>query len=82
MNASGVDSQLLVLLAVANGTPIILSKVFGKALTLPVDGGAAFADGRPLFGDSKTMRGLVLSIGQLNWEVGVVELVKCDPAPI
>ena len=55
-------AQLLVLLAVANGTPIILSKVFGKALTLPVDGDAAFADGRPLFGASKTMRGLVRSI--------------------
>ena len=55
-------AQLLVLLAVANGTPIILSKVFGKALTLPVDGGAVFADGRPLFGAAKTMRGLVLSI--------------------
>ena len=55
-------AQLLVLLAVANGTPIILSKVFGKALTLPVDGGAAFADGRPPFGAAKTMRGLVLSI--------------------
>jgi hypothetical protein len=23
-----------------------------------------------------------VSGGQLNWEVGVVELVKCDPAPI
>jgi hypothetical protein len=53
-------AQLLVLLAVANGTPIILSKVFGKALTLPVDGGAAFE--RPPFGAAKTMRGLVLSI--------------------
>ena len=73
-------AQLLALLAVANGTPIILSKVFGKA-TLPVDGGAVFADGRPLFGASKTVRGLVLSILVtsafapligLNWKVGAV----------
>jgi hypothetical protein len=68
------------LLAVANGTPIILSKVFGKALTLPVDGGAAFADGRPPFGKDDA-RSRALHLGQLNWEVGVVELVKCDRAP-
>jgi CDP-diglyceride synthetase len=55
-------AQLLALLAVANGTPIIVRKMLGNALAFPVDGGAVFFDGRPLFGDSKTVRGVVLSI--------------------
>ena len=55
-------AQLLALLVVANGTPIIAAKIFGKFLALPIDGGRAFVDGKPLFGSSKTLRGLVLSI--------------------
>jgi CDP-2,3-bis-(O-geranylgeranyl)-sn-glycerol synthase len=55
-------AQLLALLTVANGTPVIAAKVFGRALAVPVDGNADFLDGRPLFGPSKTLRGVVLSI--------------------
>ena len=74
-------AQLLALLAVANGTPIVVRKVFGGALAFPVDGGAVFFDGRPLLGASKTLRGVVLSIlvtsafaplVGLNWRVGAV----------
>ena len=46
----------------ANGTPIIVEKLLGKFLAFPIDGGATFADGNPLFGSSKTLRGLALSI--------------------
>jgi CDP-diglyceride synthetase len=74
-------TQLLTLLAVANGTPIIVEKLLGKALAFPVDGGATLADGKPLFGSSKTLRGLTLSIAAttavapligLNWRIGAL----------
>jgi CDP-diglyceride synthetase len=55
-------AQLLVLLTLANGTPVIAKKIFGDFLAHPLDGGRTLADGRPLFGRSKTIRGAVLSI--------------------
>jgi CDP-diglyceride synthetase len=54
--------QLLMLLTLANGTPVIAKKLFGNFCARPLDGGCNFVDGRPLFGPSKTIRGLVLSI--------------------
>jgi CDP-diglyceride synthetase len=54
--------QALVLLTLANGTPVIAKKVFGQSFALPLDAGLAFFDGRPLFGPSKTIRGILLSI--------------------
>ena len=74
-------AQLLTLLAVANGTPIIVEKLLGKFLAFPIDGGATLADGKPLFGSSKTLRGLALSILAttavapligLNWKIGAL----------
>jgi hypothetical protein len=55
-------AELLTLLAVANGTPVIAARIFENALSAPLDGDATFRDGRPLFGASKTLRGVVLSI--------------------
>jgi CDP-2,3-bis-(O-geranylgeranyl)-sn-glycerol synthase len=54
--------KLLILIAVANGMPVIAKKLFGGALARPLDGGAIFYDGRPVFGPSKTIRGLVLAL--------------------
>ena len=54
--------QLLVLLALANGAPLIAKKVFGTALAFPLDNGVRLADGQPLLGRSKTIRGIGLSI--------------------
>jgi CDP-2,3-bis-(O-geranylgeranyl)-sn-glycerol synthase len=54
--------QALSLLAVANGIPVIIKKVFGPHLAMPLDAGARFLDGQPLFGRSKTIRGAVSSI--------------------
>ena len=74
-------AQLLALLAVANGTPVIAAKILGKTLATPVDGNAEFLDGRPLFGPSKTIRGVTLSILVtsafapligLDWKVGAL----------
>jgi hypothetical protein len=73
--------QLLVLLVLANGAPVAAKKVLGQRLAHPLDGGAEFVDGRPLFGRSKTIRGAVLAvlvtmagaplIG-LEWQIGVL----------
>ena len=72
--------QLLVLLTLANGTPVIAKRILGKLWSQPLDGGAVFLDGQPLFGSSKTIRGIALSIAGtaacapilgLDWRVGL-----------
>jgi len=74
-------AKLLVLLTVANGTPVIAAKFLGSNSALPLDGNVTLSDGRPLFGSSKTLRGVLLSILLttacapligLDWKVGSV----------
>jgi len=71
----------MILLVVANGTPVAAKKVLGDAFERPLDSGAVFFDGRPLFGPSKTIRGIVLSLLAtplaasamgLQWELGAL----------
>jgi len=73
--------QLLVLLVVANGAPVLVKKALGDQLAQPFDGGAVLPDGRPLFGSSKTVRGVVSSFQAtplvallmgFQWEVGAL----------
>jgi hypothetical protein len=54
--------KLLVLLTLANGTPIVAKKILGSRFSFPVDAGTSFWDRRALFGPSKTIRGIVVSI--------------------
>jgi CDP-2,3-bis-(O-geranylgeranyl)-sn-glycerol synthase len=54
--------EILALLLVANGAPILIARVLRSAAEWPVDLGARLADGNPLFGNSKTWRGLVASL--------------------
>jgi CDP-2,3-bis-(O-geranylgeranyl)-sn-glycerol synthase len=54
--------QLLILLMLANGTPVIAKKMLGVRYSYPLDGNLTFADGRPVFGRSKTIRGVVLAV--------------------
>jgi CDP-diglyceride synthetase len=54
--------QLMVLLIFANGAPVIAKKLFGSRLSAPLDMGLRLADARPLFGPSKTYRGIVVSL--------------------
>jgi len=54
--------KLIVLLSIANGTPVLVKKLWGNRLSRPIDGGCKFVDGRPLFGPSKTIRGVLASI--------------------
>ncbi len=73
--------QLLILLVVANGTAVVAKKILGAAFGRPLDGGAFFVDGEPLFGPSKTIRGIVVSVLAtstcavlmgLGWKVGTL----------
>lgn len=54
--------QLLVLMTLANGIPIVAKKIFGAHFSFPLDAGTIFFDGRPLFGASKTIRGILISV--------------------
>ena len=73
--------ELLILVAVANGAPVIAKKILGDRLDRPLDGGTLFFDGKPVFGPTKTIRGIVTSLLAtplaawlmgLQWELGVV----------
>ena len=54
--------RLLILLALANGSPIIAKWIVDDRFALPLDGHLKFIDGRPLFGASKTIRGILVSL--------------------
>jgi len=54
-------AQILVLVTLANGGPIVTKKIFGSHFSSPLDAGALFFDDRPLFGPSKTVRGILAS---------------------
>jgi hypothetical protein len=73
-------ARLVILLAVANGAPVIATRIFGERFSYALDDGVEFIDGRPLFGKSKTIRGIVVSILSsalvapllgLGWKIGV-----------
>ena len=54
--------QLLLLLGVANGAPIVARHFLKARWSAPLDAGRHFVDGRPLLGSSKTVRGLVVAV--------------------
>ena len=73
--------RLLILLALANGTPVLAKKFLGNHFSRPVDGGGKFLDGQPLLGSSKTTRGILLAVLAtavaasamgLGWKIGVL----------
>ena len=57
-----LELKLLFLLLIANGSPILARLVFGKRFSFPVDFGWCLKDGFPVFGSSKTFRGLSSAI--------------------
>ena len=73
--------QLLILLMLANGAPVVAKKILGDRWAYRFDCGVEFVDGRPLFGRSKTIRGVLLAvlvtmagaplIG-LQWQIGLL----------
>jgi CDP-2,3-bis-(O-geranylgeranyl)-sn-glycerol synthase len=69
-----IEFQLLLLIIVSNGAPILGKAVLKKRWTYPLDGGRSFTDGRPLLGRSKTWRGVLLAItgaAVMAWLVGL-----------
>jgi CDP-2,3-bis-(O-geranylgeranyl)-sn-glycerol synthase len=74
-------AQMSVLLAAANGAPVILTRLLGSRCAWPFDAGVLFFDGRPLLGKSKTLRGVLVAVLAsvavalllgLGWEIGVL----------
>ena len=55
-------AQVLILLSLANGSPVIAKRIFGENYAVPIDGNARFVDGQSLLGPSKTIRGVVVSL--------------------
>lgn len=65
--------QLLVLIGIANGAPILAENILKHRFGRPVDGDLLFIDGKPLLGRSKTIRGLcaaLLMAGSGAWLMG------------
>lgn len=54
--------RALVLISCANGAPVIANKLFGVHFAQPMDGGILLQDKQPLFGPSKTWRGIVAAV--------------------
>jgi hypothetical protein len=66
--------SLLALLLVANGVPAVLAVLSGRAPSWPLDGGRRLRDGRPVFGPSKTWRGLIAALvvtPSVAWVLGL-----------
>ncbi len=55
-------TELLVLVGVANALPVIAKKLMGTAGDWPLDGSITLRDGSPLFGRSKTLRGVLIAL--------------------
>lgn len=54
-------AQVLFLLCLANGAPVVAKRLFGPYMALPLDLNLKWIDGRPLLGSSKTFRGILAS---------------------
>lgn len=74
-------AQLLFLLTLANGAPVLGKRFLGDRLASPIDAGLCFPDGARLLGHSKTVRGVVLALVAttsgaplvgLSWRVGAL----------
>ena len=54
--------DLVFLIVVANASPILATYAMRSRFDYPVDAGFMLSDGRPLFGESKTIRGIVAAL--------------------
>jgi hypothetical protein len=55
-------SHLVLLLVIANGTPVLLKLALGPYWNRPLDNKRLLSDNHPLFGPSKTWRGFIGAI--------------------
>jgi CDP-2,3-bis-(O-geranylgeranyl)-sn-glycerol synthase len=56
---AGIFIEILAILVAANSLPVLLARLLGPRGAQPVDGGWKPPDGQPLFGRSKTWRGVI-----------------------
>jgi CDP-diglyceride synthetase len=54
--------QSLILVSAANGAPLLLAWLVGARFAYPIDGGMVLRDCHPLFGRSKTWRGVAAAV--------------------
>ena len=73
--------KVLLLIIIANGAPIIARSLFRSHFDDPLDFGLKFFDQRPLFGPTKTIRGVFVAVMvtplaahmmDINWFTGFV----------
>jgi CDP-diglyceride synthetase len=73
--------QLLGILLACNGAPLLLARLLGSRGAAAIDMNRVLADGRPLFGASKTWRGffamplagaLLCALLDCGWHVGLM----------
>ena len=54
-----IVSELILLLMIANGAPVLARHLFGQRFAFPLDGNIHWPDNRRLLGPAKTLRGVV-----------------------
>lgn len=54
--------EIFALVLVANAAPVVANFAFGSLYSCPIDAGKLFFDNKPVFGPSKTIRGLLSSL--------------------
>lgn len=59
MSEITITAKVLFLLWIANGAPIIAARLLGRRFCQPIDAGLKLTDHQPLFGSSKTWRGII-----------------------
>lgn len=74
MDGFWLGLRLLLLLGLANTTPLVAKRWLGSRWVTPLDGGLRFFDGRPLLGASKTVRGAVVAIAATGLAAPVLGL--------
>ena len=67
-------AQTLALLTVANGAPVLARRLLHDRWSWPLDGGLRLADGAPLLGSSKTVRGAVVALALTTMVAPVIGL--------
>lgn len=72
--------ELLLLLGLANGIPVLVNRLMGRRWAYPLDGGLLLSDQQPLLGSSKTIRGIFSALVAtaagaalvgMDWRLGV-----------
>jgi len=75
-----IELKLLLLVIVANAAPLIGSLTLSHRFAQPLDGGLTLTDGKRLFGEHTTLRGVVLALLATTVAASVLDLSAGDGA--